>query len=85
MEWKYKSEQIREESKYLCSVCLEEGRYTYDSLEVHHIEPIEENYERRLDDYNLICLCNSHHREAEQNKIDRTYLFELVDKREQEK
>ena len=82
-EWKYKSEEIREESKYLCSVCIEEGRYTYDTLEVHHIEPIEQNYERRLDNYNLICLCNEHHRKAEEGKIDREYLFKLVEKREE--
>ena len=85
IEWKNKSEEIREDSKYLCSICLDNNIYTYDLLEVHHIEPIEENYERRLDNYNLICLCNMHHREAEQGKIDRDYLFQLAKEREEKK
>jgi len=82
-EWKDKSEEIREDSKYLCSICLDNNIYTYDDLEVHHIEPLEENYERRLDNYNLLCLCNAHHREAEKGKIDREYLFSLAKKREE--
>ena len=82
-QWKNKSEEIREDSKYLCNVCLDNNIYTYDNLEVHHIEPIEQNYERRLDNYNLICLCNEHHREAEKGKIKKEYLFELAEKREE--
>lgn len=82
-QWRYKAEEIKEKSKYLCSVCLDKGMYTYNQLETHHIEPIEENYERRLDNYNLICVCNSCHRLAEDGKIDRGYLFELAEKREE--
>lgn len=84
-QWRYKSEDIKKDSKYLCSVCLDYNIYNYTQLEIHHIEPIEENYDRRLDNYNLICLCNSHHREAEEGKIDREYLFKLASKREREK
>lgn len=82
IEWKKKSEEIKEDSKYLCSVCMDNNIYNYNQLEIHHIEPIEENYDRRLDNYNLICLCNAHHREAEQGGISRKYLFELAEKRE---
>jgi hypothetical protein len=46
-DWQKKSEEIREGSTYLCSVCKELGIYNYNKLEVHHIEPIEINYERR--------------------------------------
>jgi hypothetical protein len=81
-EWKYKSEEIRQDSKYLCSVCLDNNIYNYNRLEVHHISPIEEDYNRRLDNYNLICLCNEHHREAEEGRIDKEYLFKLADDRE---
>jgi 5-methylcytosine-specific restriction endonuclease McrA len=82
-QWKNKSEEVRIDSKYLCSVCLDNNIYTYDRLEVHHIEPIEHNYERRLDNYNLICLCNNHHRQAEEGKMDKEYLFKLAEKREE--
>ena len=83
-EWRNKSEEIREDSKYLCALCLLNNIYNYNKLEVHHIEPIEENFERRLDNYNLICLCNEHHREAEQGNIKREDLFELAKQRENE-
>ena len=35
-------------------------KYNYEGLEVHHIIPLEEDYSRRLDSYNLITLCNMH-------------------------
>lgn len=85
VEWKDKSEEIRQDSNYLCSVCMNKGIYNYKQLEVHHIEPIEQNYGRRLDNYNLIALCNEHHREAEQGKIDKEYLFKLAKEREDKK
>lgn len=84
-QWKNKSEEIREDSKYLCSVCLDKGIYNYDMLEVHHIDKLEDNYERRLDNYNLICLCNTDHREAEIGNIDKEYLFKLAKEREDSK
>ena len=84
-EWRYKSEEIREDSKYLCSICMKNNIYNYNQLEVHHIEPLEENYDRRLDNYNLICLCNKHHRLAEDGKIDKEYLFKLAEERENNK
>lgn len=81
-QWRNKAEEIKKQSKYLCNVCLAKGIYNYTQLETHHIEPIEENYERRLDDSNLICLCNEHHRLAEEGKIKREYLFKLVEDRD---
>ena len=84
-EWRCKSEEIREDSKYLCSICLNNNIYNYDLLEVHHITPLEEDITRGLDNYNLICLCNGHHRLAEDGKIDRDYLFKLAEEREKNK
>lgn len=84
-EWKNKSEEIREDSKYLCSICLDNNIYNYEQLEVHHITPLEEDITRGLDNYNLICLCNMHHRQAEVGEINKEYLFELAQKREEGK
>lgn len=81
-EWKNKAEEIKKDSTYLCSRCLDNNVYCFEQLEVHHIEPLEQNFARRLDNYNLICLCNACHREAEQGNISREYLFELAEKRE---
>lgn len=84
-EWTDKSIEIREDSKYLCAICLDNNIYNYDRLEVHHITPLEEDVSKGLDNLNLICLCNAHHREAEKGKIDRKYLFKLAEERENNK
>ena len=81
-KWQSKRAEIKKKSSYLCSVCREEGRYTYKGLEIHHITPIEEDKERVLDNYNLICLCQEHHKQAEIGKIDRDYLYLLASERE---
>jgi len=80
--WTQKSLEIRESSHYLCAVCREEGRYTYDNLEVHHIEKVKDNKDRLLDNYNLICLCQEHHKKADAGEIDKDYLFKLAKQRE---
>ena len=79
--WHNKSEQIRKDSRYLCSVCEDKGIYNYNELEVHHIVPIKEDKSKLLDDSNLICLCRLHHRLAEEGKIDRDYLLKLAKQR----
>lgn len=85
LEWKDKSEEIRQDSNYLCSVCLDNGIYNYNRLEVHHITPIEQDITKALDNYNLICLCNEHHRQAERGDIDKDYLYKLAKAREENK
>ena len=35
-----------------------------------------------LDNYNLICLCTDHHKQADQGKLDKEYLRKLARKRE---
>ena len=60
-----KAKEIKESSKWLCALCLEEGRYNYNDLEVHHITKLKDNAEGLLDNYNLICLCKRHHERAD--------------------
>ena len=81
-DWHKKAKEIKEKSNYLCSICKEEGRYIYTNTEVHHIEKVKNAPNKLLDDYNLICLCIEHHKLADNNKIDKEYLKELVNKRE---
>ena len=82
-QWICKSEQIRKDSNFLCSVCRSNDTISFEQLEVHHIEPLEENVNRGLDNYNLICLCNECHRQAEAGLIERNYLFQLAKAREE--
>ena len=77
-DWHSKAEQIKKDSNYLCAICKEEGRYTYNNIEVHHIDRVKDNPERLLDSYNLICLCVFHHKLADKNEIDKDKLFKLA-------
>lgn len=81
--WTKKSEEIREKAQYLCEVCRDEGIYTYEGLEVHHIIKVRDDKSKLLDDYNLVCLCIEHHKKADRGEIDRDYLLELAKKREE--
>ena len=76
--WHNKSESIRERDHYLCQVCLRNKQLTYESISVHHIEPLCKRYDLRLEDSNLISLCPKHHDEAERGKIKRQYLKDLI-------
>ena len=80
--WHKKANEIKEKSNYLCEVCKKEGRYTYDGLEVHHINKIKDNTALLLDNYNLVCLCVDHHKKADRNEIDKDYLLDLARERE---
>lgn len=82
--WHTKAEQIKKDSKYLCSVCKEKGIYNYNDLEVHHIIKIRDDKSKLLDNYNLICLCVYHHKLADKGKIKADYLLNLAKKREEE-
>lgn len=87
-KWTKKSIEIRERDKYLCQVCYREKYNTvvklnFTNLEVHHIVPLEEDYNKRLDNYNLITLCQYHHKQAENNNIPKEYLLEVAKEQEQ--
>lgn len=77
-KWREKREQIVERDNYLCQVCKANGRYTYEKLEVHHITPLKEDFDRRLDEDNLIALCEEHHEKAESGEIKKEYLYSIL-------
>jgi len=79
-KWREKRNQIIERDKYLCQMSLREDppRYVYANLEVHHIIPIEEDWDKRLDDDNLITLSEEYHEKAERGEISREILIEIA-------
>ena len=83
-KWKAKSIEIRERAKYLCEVCKDIGLITYDNIEVHHIEKVTERPDLLLDNFNLVCLCQEHHKKADNGQINKEYLKELARRREEE-
>jgi 5-methylcytosine-specific restriction endonuclease McrA len=77
-KWREKRNSIVERDLSLCLVCRSKGKYNYNNLEVHHIIPLEEDYNKRLDDYNLITLCSDCHEQAERGEISKESLYKLL-------
>lgn len=82
-QWTNKSIEIRERDKFLCQICIRNlfntiDRLNYDKLEVHHIVPLNEDYNKRLDNDNLITLCCYHHKLADRGLISREILTSIV-------
>ena len=78
-DWRRKAKEIKQRDVYLCALCAAKGRIT-PGEEVHHIEPLEECYDRRLDNTNLITLCRKCHEECEAGEIDRRYQHLLAER-----
>ncbi len=81
--WTNKSVRIRERDNYLCLCCRANmpgtiRQYNTTNLSVHHIVPIEEDYNKRLADDNLITVCDVHHEMCEAGKISRDQQMKLV-------
>lgn len=70
--WKHKAEEIKERDKYLCQICLKKNIFMYKGLSVHHITPVAESEALRLENSNLITVCEIHHKECEVGRIPRT-------------
>lgn len=82
--WYKKSKEIKGRDKYLCQVCLLDKKYTFNNLEVHHITPISSNWQKRLDNTNLITLCTVCHKRAEMGEIGKAALFRIAEKNSSE-
>lgn len=87
--WKRKSLEIRERDRYLCQICIRKlygttQQYNNREIEVHHIVPIAEDWDGRLDNDNLISLCGRHHEMAEAGKISQAELKEIARQQEDE-
>lgn len=81
-KWTEKSKEIREKANHLCEICRDKGIYTYNDLEVHHITKVKEDSTLLLDNDNLICLCQFHHKEADKGRVDIDYMRRLAKERE---
>lgn len=77
-KWQKKREEIKRRDLGMCQVCLDKGRLNYESLEAHHIVPIEEDGALAFEDGNIITLCAAHHKQAERGELSRKYLKSLI-------
>lgn len=80
--WQRKREEIKERDKYLCQVCFRNNKYNYNDLEVHHAISLEEDFDKRLDNDNLITLCEEHHEMAESGEISRGMILNIIAEQE---
>ena len=60
-DWFYKREEIKARDNHECQVCKSEGKVTLKELIVHHIKPLEFYPDSKLDDDNLITVCQACH------------------------
>lgn len=76
--WRRKVAQILDRDMHCCRVCLSAGVINNRELSVHHIIAINADYDKRLDDDNLITLCRLHHEQAERGIVKAARLKELT-------
>lgn len=71
-KWIKKRKEIIERDNNECQHCKAKGYATVgqlNRLDVHHIKHLEDHWELRLDDDNLITLCSSCHNEQHPEKL----------------
>lgn len=82
--WTKASMRIRARDHYMCVYCMQhDKRVTTEGIEVHHIIPVREDYNRRLDGDNLVSLCRLHHEQAESGVIKRDALMMMAARQEE--
>ena len=78
--WQRTREIVRARDLSLCRVCADRNppEYVTEGLSVHHIVPLEEDFDLRDDEGNLVTLCSRCHEDAEAGRIPRDYLRGLA-------
>lgn len=64
-QWKKLRYKLMRECNGLCQVCWALGRLR-NATSVHHIVKLRTDFDKRLDEDNLICVCDSCHRVLEE-------------------
>ena len=76
--WRRKTAVILERDFHCCRLCASAGVICTHDLSVHHIVPLSVDYDKRLDDDNLITLCRLHHEQAERGAVPAALLRRLA-------
>lgn len=85
--WQNKRKEIKQRDKNLCQICIRDLYYTdkiynFNDIQVHHNIPIQEDWNKRLDNDNLISLCPYHHKLAEDKIINRKEIQDIINEQE---
>ena len=85
--WRKKREEIKDRDLHLCQICIRNlygtvNQYTYDNLSVHHAESLEDAWDKRLDNDNLITGCDRHHEMMESGEIPKDVVLSIIKEQE---
>lgn len=85
--WQKKREEIKQRDLYLCQICIRElyntiVKYNTEELEVHHNIPIHEDFNKRLENDNLLTVCDLHHKMCESGEIPREEVQQIINEQE---
>lgn len=85
--WQKKREEIKKRDLNLCQICIRElynteTKYNTQNLEVHHNIPINEDYNKRLENDNLLTVCHYHHELCENGDIPREEVQQIINEQE---
>lgn len=85
--WQKKREEIKKRDLHLCQICIRElynteTKYNTQNLEVHHNIPINEDYNKRLENNNLLTVCHYHHELCESGDIPREEVQSIINEQE---
>lgn len=85
--WQRKREEIKDRDLHLCQICIRKlynphKQYNYTDLEVHHAISLEKDFSKRLDNDNLLTICEHHHEMAERGDIPCKIIKAIIDEQE---
>ena len=85
--WQRKTAEIKERDSYLCQICLRglygtRNRINHQRLSVHHAIPLQDDFEKKLDNDNLLTVCAIHHEMAENGDIPYEEVKRIIDEQE---
>lgn len=86
--WKVTRQAVAQRDNFLCLVCLE-NKEIRNFHTVHHIEELKENWDKRLDEGNLISVCkkchenlhNEYDKGAKEKKKMQNKLFNIISRK----
>jgi len=76
--WKNKRLEIMRRDNFTCLLCGKNAKKKHNFLNVHHIIPLSKNWNKRLDNKNLITLCVPCHKKTFGNEKEMTFIFQNI-------
>ncbi len=74
-EWKKKRKEIMKRDNFKCKLCGKE-----EGLQCHHVYSLNTNWEKRLENNNIITVCKDCHSDIHNNKYSEYYLLQQITK-----